>query len=741
MRSARLPHAHLTGRWLPLRRGYLVDCSKVLVSQDASGRTGAFAAKSFAPGELVEKGVVRRLPMDGSNCPYVFPWDRTWAAGSGCAPFYNATSAGKENTEVRRIEAEDRFEIVALREISASEELTFQKSHLPSEAAAIATSGSPKQLVDCSKVEAKPDAYGGVGVYATKPIKKGEIVERGLVRRLPVDGNECPYVFTWSEDGSVWATGSGCSVYVNASLDGNENTGMRRFMDEDRFEVYALRDIAVGEEITHLYKSIEWRKCFTDLKQIRDKHKTKEVASSREEFTEYWASDHSAATLENMLLDSDAASIDKLERPEILSQIPSLRGKRVLELGAGIGRFSGVLASKADFVCAVDFVAESCQENRKANADKKNLEVIQADVTALDLDPGSFDLVFSNWLFMYLTDEECQALAHNILRWLRPNGHLFFRESCFHASGNAARRFNPTKYRTPEQYSQLFSDALLSDGSRYQLCGTNFLESYAKLKGNLHQYWFRWQRVDPANKRHLMTLQTGQYSPAKILRYEKIYGRGYIYTGGDVISQRILELCPLDSKSRVLDLGAGAAGTAYYLAAQKDVYVHCVNWSSELASVNAGRQAQLTVEPRKRVTFELAPECGVPMQELRYPPNTFDLCVLRESLMYLERQDKAVLLRKLARILRPGGRLVVIDYCTGKDHSELSQEFREHIARWHYEVVGAGELEEVLSHHFQVQSEDCTKDFVSFMEEGLDRIEEFLGPKTWQQPRRPQDLQ
>lgn len=27
---------------------------------------------------------------------------------------------------------------------------------------------------------------------------------------------------------------------------------MRRFMDEDRFEVYALRDIAVGEEITRL---------------------------------------------------------------------------------------------------------------------------------------------------------------------------------------------------------------------------------------------------------------------------------------------------------------------------------------------------------------------------------------------------------------------------------------------------------------------------------------------------------
>ena len=44
--------------------------------------------------------------------------------------------------------------------------------------------------MDCSKVEARPDAWGGVGVYATQLIRKGELVERGVVQRLPVDG--CP---------------------------------------------------------------------------------------------------------------------------------------------------------------------------------------------------------------------------------------------------------------------------------------------------------------------------------------------------------------------------------------------------------------------------------------------------------------------------------------------------------------------------------------------------------------------
>ena len=98
--------------------------------------------------------------------------------------------------------------------------------------------------------EARPDAWGGVGVFATQRIPKGQVVESGVVQRLPVDGNACPYVFTWSEadgswewitmhfkvsfsdeppsnhgrraqDRSVWATGSGCSVFYNASLDGS----------------------------------------------------------------------------------------------------------------------------------------------------------------------------------------------------------------------------------------------------------------------------------------------------------------------------------------------------------------------------------------------------------------------------------------------------------------------------------------------------------------------------------------
>ena len=59
-----------------------IDCSKVYVKQstfsnDATGMfDGAFAAVSIKEGELIEKGVMRRLPegFDGNTCPYIFTW-------------------------------------------------------------------------------------------------------------------------------------------------------------------------------------------------------------------------------------------------------------------------------------------------------------------------------------------------------------------------------------------------------------------------------------------------------------------------------------------------------------------------------------------------------------------------------------------------------------------------------------------------------------------------------------------
>ena len=40
------------------------------------------------------------------------------------------------------------------------------------------------------------------GAFAAVSIKEGELIEKGVIRRLPegFDGNSCPYIFTWSDE-------------------------------------------------------------------------------------------------------------------------------------------------------------------------------------------------------------------------------------------------------------------------------------------------------------------------------------------------------------------------------------------------------------------------------------------------------------------------------------------------------------------------------------------------------------
>jgi len=120
------------------------------------------------------------------------------------------------------------------------------------------------QLIDCSKVVAKDThSVKGIAVYANKDIKQGELVEHGLVRRVDTDGNKNPYLFTWSDDRTVWAYASGCATFYNTSKE--PNVEMNRFYDEDRFTIIALQDIKKDDELLHTYKSLLWRTCFQEL--------------------------------------------------------------------------------------------------------------------------------------------------------------------------------------------------------------------------------------------------------------------------------------------------------------------------------------------------------------------------------------------------------------------------------------------------------------------------------------------
>jgi hypothetical protein len=121
-----------------------------------------------------------------------------------------------------------------------------------------------KSLIHCANVYVKHTGTSkGLGAFASRPIKKGSLVEMGIMRRVDTNGHMNPYLFTWSEDRTVWAYASGCATFYNTSL--NPNVKMNRVYEKDTFTMIALRDINKHDELLHTYQSLQWRECFQPL--------------------------------------------------------------------------------------------------------------------------------------------------------------------------------------------------------------------------------------------------------------------------------------------------------------------------------------------------------------------------------------------------------------------------------------------------------------------------------------------
>ncbi|CAH1270345.1 Hypp4316 [Branchiostoma lanceolatum] len=219
--------------------------------------------------------------------------------------------------------------------------------------------------------------------------------------------------------------------------------------------------------------------------------------AARNKMAQFWREHSAKASLEEMMLDDNAKELSKDELPEILSLLPGIEGKAILELGAGIGRYTAPLAQKAKHVTAVDFMESFIRKNEEVNGHHGNVRFMQADVTKLEMPPKSFDIVFSNWLMMYLSDAEVQALVEKVLTWLKDDGIFFFRESCFHPCGDhvVMNSSNPTKYRKPSDYDSFIQAAgipipgenggVMHFGFEIQLAKS--LETYLKARNNANQ--------------------------------------------------------------------------------------------------------------------------------------------------------------------------------------------------------------------------------------------------------------
>ncbi|GMH44018.1 hypothetical protein BSKO_11952 [Bryopsis sp. KO-2023] len=418
----------------------------------------------------------------------------------------------------------------------------------------------------------------------------------------------------------------------------------------------------------------------------------------------YWEEHTQQATMEAMMLDSKASEIDKLERPEVLGLLGDITGRRVLELGAGIGRFTSDLAKSATKVAAYDFMESLTEQNKKTNGDLPNVEIQKGDVTKLELEESSFDVIFSNWLLMYLSDEEVESLALRALTWLSDTGMVFFRESCFKQSGDMTRSSNPSHYRDPNSYFCIFDKVSWTDSKgrkfRFELVNARCVETYVRIKQNHNQIAFKWKKVevtdsDVGDFRHF--LDNCQYQMRGILRYERIFGAGYISTGGAHTTEELVAKLNLKKGEHVLDVGCGIGGGNFYMAEKYGVSVLGVDLSVNMFMVALERSLQKDLD----VVFEVAD-----ITKREYPKQSFDVVYSRDTILHID--DKPKLFQRLYGFLKPGGRLLITDYC--RADKTPSDQFAAYIKQRGYDLHSVNAYSKMLQDagFVNVQGEDTT---------------------------------
>lgn len=215
----------------------------------------------------------------------------------------------------------------------------------------------------------------------------------------------------------------------------------------------------------------------------------------------------------------------------------------------------------------------------------------------------------------------------------------------------------------------------------------------------------------------------GQYSRTGILRYEKIFGHGYISTGGPATTDYLCaKLGPaLKDGVRVLDVGSGIGGAALFLAKHYGAQVTGIDLAPEMVAI-AHERAQESGTP-DNVEFVIG---DVMTYKL---PTHFDVVWSRDALMHLH--DKPALFKRLFSLLAPGGTLVVTDYARGPLPG--STEFQAYVKSTGYHLVEPAAYGKLLegAGFVDVEVEDATGKFIEIMKREAAALaanrEDFVG--------------
>jgi len=182
-------------------------------------------------------------------------------------------------------------------------------------------------------------------------------------------------------------------------------------------------------------------------------------------------------------------------------------------------------------------------------------------------------------------------------------------------------------------------------------------------------------------------LDHNQYSRNGILRYEEIFGRTYVSVGGEATTKRFVSQLDLKPGQKVLDVGCGTGGGAFYMARNYGVEVYGIDLSNNMIGIAQDYRDEMEPEVQHRVQFYVDDATT-----MNYPENFYDVVYSRDTILHID--DKLSLYKKLLKCLKPGGKLMVTDYNHGdKEHSEI---FKKYVAGRGYLLLTVDQYGDII---------------------------------------------
>jgi phosphoethanolamine N-methyltransferase len=211
-----------------------------------------------------------------------------------------------------------------------------------------------------------------------------------------------------------------------------------------------------------------------------------------------------------------------------------------------------------------------------------------------------------------------------------------------------------------------------------------------------------------------------RYTRRSILRSERMYGHGFQSPGQLPLMDEFCRRLPMKQGMRILDIGSGLGGAAFYFADRYGATVKGIDIAQAMIEISSERAQE---KGESRVHFSEGDICTSTIAE-----HGFDLVWSRDCILYIPQKQRVW--TAIHRALAPGGQVFITDFCRRKE--AISPDFTDYLATCHYHLQDIDAYASSMSASGMevLVREDMTAKFIELLEREqndlIRRRDEFL---------------